>query len=113
LSSIIKVPAPSDRAIDPATGFGDWEEVVIGLAETEPEDISSEEICETVKSKEDLVHDMKEAARLGRRLNDSDMQIIDRSREKKPVHNLDEGHPSTQFKRVITKKPRRIVDSDD
>ena len=109
LLTSVMIEAERDTRIDPTTGFGEWEDVV---ADSNPDQDGSEPLIESsVPSKEDICLEMKEAARFGGRLNSSDLQVVDQ-RNLKTFRQDDEGEIA-QFKRVITKKPRRTVDNDD
>lgn len=109
ISASIAQPEPdSALRVDPTTGFGEWEDVDESSQAPVEEKSQGDQ---SVPTKEDLVLEMKEAARFGGRMNSADLQVAER--RLKTFFSGDAEEEPPHFKRVITKKPRRVVDNDD
>jgi hypothetical protein len=112
LCEILETPDDSAAKLDPYTGFGEWEAVVpVETKCMEPSE-GQFEASESTLSSEDKLKESKVSAVLGRKLNSVDLQPELRSKREIDVH-LTPLVSGTQFRRIITKKARRKVDSDD
>ena len=116
LSNLLEAYADPSSKTDPFTGFGEWVEVFESGAkksdspksELDEEGVHSEHVL----TLEDRIKESKDSAIVGGKLNTMDLRIDEKSKRQIKVHTSTESGEH-QFRRVITKKPRRTVDSDD